>query len=85
MSSEGGLKSAKDELPLATQDLRHRKARGFIPHLRAIAAGLFTGLALWFVHKRCTSTPAPWLEEGDLLKHNGYSSFAGKEVEELFL
>ena len=86
MSSEGSLKSVKDELPLATQDLRHKKTRGFIPHRRAVAAGLFIGLVLWSVHKQWTSTPAPWLEGHlDLLRYNGYSSLAGKEAEELFL
>jgi len=81
-----GLKSVKVELPQVEQSVQLKEARRFVHRRRAIAIGVFTGVVLWFVHKRHAFTPEPWLDDHpDLLKYGKPDSLSGKETEELFL
>ena len=86
MDSEQDQNDVKGELPLATQTVRPRKAWGSPLRRRAIGVGVFLGVVLWFVHKRRTFAPEPWLEGSfDPLGHGQSDSLAVKEAEELFL
>jgi len=86
MGSGQELKSVKVEPPPVTQTVQHRQACRIAHRSRTIAVGVFIGVALWFVHKRHTFVPEPWLEDHfDLLGYNKSHPLAGKEAEELFL
>lgn len=86
MGLEQGLKSVKVESLPTTQTVQPKQARRPAYRRRAIAVGVLIGVALWFVHKRHTLAPEPWLEGHlDLLGHEKSDSLTGEEAEAFFL
>jgi len=86
MGSGQGLKSVKVEPPPVTQTVQPRQTWGLAHRPRVIAVGVLIGVALWFVHKRHTLVPEPWLEgHFDPLGYDKSYLLTGKEAEDLFL
>lgn len=86
MDSGQSLKSVKVESPPAAQTIEPKQACRLSYHRRAIAVGVFVGVALWFVHKRHTLAPESWSEGRlNLLGYDKSNSLSSKEAEALFL